>query len=145
MSSVSIATSYLVVDHRVVNRGVPIETIERSTGTRGPTRFRVAVVAEPGNAGGRRDVVSIYRPRDGSLQTVRVAPRNNAGFSPRREFSIRLADGTLASRLPLPRILPGTEMPVAPRTEAAGNDDEQRFRSEQNELRSSQGRDEQAL
>lgn len=145
MRSSASATSYLVVDHHVINRGVPIETIERSTGTRRPTRFRVAVVAEPGNAGVRRDVVSIYRPRDGSLQTVRVAPRNNAGVSPRREFSIRLADGTLASRLPLPRILPGAEMPVAPRTEAAGNDDEQRFRREQSELRSSQGRDEQAL
>ena len=139
------ASSYIVVDHRVVNRGVPIETIERVTGARRPTRFQVAVAAEPGTAGVRRDVVSMYRPGEGSLQTVRVAPRNNAGLQPRRALSVRPPDGSASSQSPLARSGPDIGMAVAPRTGAAGHDDEQGFRREQNELRSSQDRDEQAL
>jgi hypothetical protein len=124
------ATSYMVVDHRVVNRGVPIETVERVTGKRPPTRFRIAMMAEPGAARVHRDVVSVFQPSASDLQTVRVATRNNAGLRPHGR---------------LPPTLWGVGMPVALRTGPVGGDDDRQFRREQNELRSSQAREQDAL
>lgn len=72
-------TNYTVVDNRVINRGVPVERIERVYGSRAP-RFRVAVASSPGGTNVQRDVVNVYRPTRSKLETVRVAPRNNAGL-----------------------------------------------------------------
>jgi len=71
-------TNYAVVDNRVIDQGVPIDRIERATARTAPPH-RVAAAPNPRETLVQRDVVSLYRPPESRLETVRVAPRNDAG------------------------------------------------------------------
>jgi len=135
-------TDYTVINDRVINHGVPIERIERATGRRAP-RLRVAIAPDPRGAGVQRDVISIYRPRESKLETVRVARRNNAGLPQ----AAPLPNRSEAQAWP-PAAGPIRQgaIPVAPRTKPASRDnDERQFLREQNELRASQDRERRTL
>jgi hypothetical protein len=71
-------TRYNVEGNRVINRGVPIDRIERATHRR-VERLRVAEATSERATGVERDQVRIYRAPESRLRTVRVAERNNAG------------------------------------------------------------------
>ncbi|MEP7009757.1 MAG: DUF6600 domain-containing protein [Acidobacteriota bacterium] len=74
-------TSYTVVNNRVINRGIAINSIERATGRRVP-RFRVAEVNSRGSAGVSRDQLRVFRPPSAQLRSIDVAVRNDAGVRP---------------------------------------------------------------
>jgi hypothetical protein len=142
-------TDYTVVNNRVINRGVPIDRIERATGRRAP-RLRVATAPNPRGGGVQRDVISIYRPTERNLETVRVARRNNAGLPPAPSQPNRTETQPPAARPPtVAPFRPGTAsvpIPVAPRTRPAPQgDNERQFAREQRDLQTSQERDRRAL
>ena len=74
-------TNYTVVNNRVINRGIAINSIERATGRRVP-RFRVAEVNSRGSVGVSRDQLRVYRPSRERLRTSQIAVRNDAGVRP---------------------------------------------------------------
>jgi hypothetical protein len=129
-------TNYTVVNDRVINHGVPIERIERAAGRRA-TRFRVATAPTPRGAGVQRDVITIYRPRESKLETVRVARRNNAGL-PQAAPRPNRSEG----QSPTAWIAPVPPIPVAPRTKPAPRDNNERqYQREQKDLKASQDRE----
>lgn len=71
-------TNYTVVNNQVVNQGVPVTRIEQATGRR-VERLRVAAATAKGVSRVEGNQVTIYRPPQAKLQTVRVAAQTNAG------------------------------------------------------------------
>lgn len=158
-------TNYTVVNNQVINRGVPVERVERATGRRAQ-RLRVASSRSPRESRIDRDVVQIYRPAQSKLETVKVAPRNNAGLkrNPARAKGLEAPAATergpgtppqarpsTPSRAPKvqdPSPRPSAESPVvvAPRvTPAPQKVDEGRFRREQEQLQAEQEKEQRRL
>jgi hypothetical protein len=144
-------TNYTVVDNRVVNRGVPVENIERATGRKTPV-FRVATAPSPGGTRVQRDVVNVYRPPERKLETVRVARRNNAGLPQEAPAPSRSEpQSPVAKPLVVAPGRPGTApvpIPVAPRLQPATRENtntERVFQREQKDLQASQDKERKAL
>jgi hypothetical protein len=144
-------THYSMVGNRVINHGVSIERIEQATGTRAP-RLRVATAPSPQSGGVQRDVVSIYRPTASKLETVRVAPRNNAGLPQTAPVTSRPEARPPTARPPAvvpirQRIAPvPIPIPVAPRTKLVPREtSETKFLREQKALKSAQDREQRVL
>ncbi len=74
-------TNYTVVQNRVINRGITVDSIERVTRHKVP-RYRVADAADRRSVGVEKDRVRFYRPSTAKLRTGRVAVRNDAGVRP---------------------------------------------------------------
>jgi hypothetical protein len=74
-------TNYTYIDNRVINQGVEVARIEQVTG-RQLQRMRVANGREKGRTEIAASEVRIYRPDKQKLESVRVAPRTNAGQRP---------------------------------------------------------------
>jgi hypothetical protein len=142
-------TNYTVVNNRVINRGVPVERIEQVYGNKAP-RFRVAVAASPGSASVQRDVINVYRPTASKLETVRVAPRNNAGLTQAvpapnpPEVEPRNVRPPVVA--PIHREAGPVPIPVAPRVKPApqGNSERQ-FAREQKDLQARLDKEQKAL
>jgi hypothetical protein len=162
-------TDYSVVNDRVINRGVPVERIERATGRRAP-RLRVGTASSPRGGGVQRDVINIYRPSASRLGTVRVGRRNNAGLPQEAPRPNRTEERYPGARPPASEERnPGTRPPasterypparppadrprrdgrselpilVAPRAESAPRPvDERQFVREQNDLRAREAKE----
>ncbi len=147
-------TNYTVVNNRVINHGVPVERITRATGRR-PQRLRVATTSNPRTASVQRDVVQVYRPPESKLETVKVAPRNNAGLKQEKRANKRAErpegkpnPSASDRKTPRPQAVPvprGTvqrekapvPIPVAPRAQPSPQKvDEKQFTREQRQLQS---------
>jgi hypothetical protein len=136
-------TNYTVVDNRVINQGVAVDRIERVTGRRAQ-RMRIAGASAPGTTTVDRDVVSIYRPAESKLQSVKVAERNNAGL--RRQA--RKANEPRKEAPPAPSSRPQSQkprqgadvpIPVAPRVPPTPHKvNERQFTREQEDLKANQ-------
>lgn len=142
-------TNYTVVNNRVINRGVPVERIEQVYGNKAP-RFRVAVASSPGSTSLQRDVVNVYRPTRSKLETVRVAPRNNAGLP--QAVPVPNPPDAQPHTVRPPAVVPvgrqtgPVPIPVAPRVKPApqGNSERQ-FAREQKDLQARLDREQRAL
>jgi len=133
----------------VINRGVPIERIERATGRRAP-RLRVATAPSPRGGGVQRDVISIYRPSASRLETVRVGRRNNAGLQQAAPQPNRSEQRSPAARppavVPMRDGISSVPILVAPRTKPMARDDNEReFLREQKDLQASETKERRAL
>jgi hypothetical protein len=139
INSTTNVTNYTVAGDRVINNGVPIDRIERATGTRAP-RLRVTTAPTTGTAGLQGNVVRVYRPAEAKLRTVRSAERNNAGLPESAPAPTRNEAGPPASApnlAPSPRGRPApVAIPVAPRVRPVPRaNDEGQFLREQKELK----------
>jgi hypothetical protein len=74
-------TSYTVVNNRVFNRGISVDSIQRATRQRVP-RFRIAEVSSRGSVGVARDQLRVFRPPSAQLRSIDIAVRNDAGVRP---------------------------------------------------------------
>jgi len=146
-------THYTVVDNRVINRGVPVERVERASGRRAQ-RMRVATASAPTGTKVERDVVRIYRPPATQLESVKVGKRNNAGLRKQAAPAERRGEpGSVqkpAARPPgeehKPRQGAGMPIQVAPRVPPASSKvNERDFAREQEELRARQQQQRQSL
>ncbi|MGE5235438.1 MAG: DUF6600 domain-containing protein [Acidobacteriota bacterium] len=140
-------TNYTVVNNRVINHGVPLDRIEQATG-RSAQRLRVVTAPSPRNVGVQRDVVNVYRPTERNLETVRVAPRNNAGLPqaaplPNRFEALRPTAKPPAGVLTREGTTPEA-IPVAPRIAPVAVDERQ-FQRQQQELKANLDRQQQAV
>ena len=132
-------TNYTVINNRVINHGVPLERIEQATGKRAPV-FRVATAPNPRGTTVQRDVINIYRPPETKLETVRVAPRNNAGLPQAPPLPIR--SEVQSPNAGPPAVAPVRQwnapvpIPVAPRIKLVQKDNtDSRFLREQKDLK----------
>ena len=147
-------TNYTVVDNRVINRGVPVERVERVTGRRAQ-RMRVANASAPTTNVIEKDVVRIYRPAETKLESVKVAKRNNAGLrqvaKPEKAPRAQAPDTAPANRPPTAsseRKQNSDKVPiaVAPRVQTAPQKvNEKQFAREQQELKANQQKQQQAV
>jgi hypothetical protein len=158
-------TNYTVVNNQVINRGVPVDRVERATGRRAQ-RLRVAESRSPRETRVDRDVVQIYRPAASKLETVKVAQRNNAGLKrrPAREKASEAPATTQRPPVTAPPVRPSTPsrppkvqdpyqrertevpVPVAPRVAPAPQKvDERQFRREQQQLQAEQEKEQREL
>jgi hypothetical protein len=119
-------TNYTVVDNRVINKGVPIERVERVTGKRA-RRMRVATASAPTTNVIEQDVVRMYRPAETKLESVKVAKRNNAGLrkvaSPDKQNRVQAPATAPVHRPPAAsserKQTTKVPIPVAPRVQTA--------------------------
>lgn len=142
-------TNYTVVNNRVINHGVPIEHIEQATGRRAPV-LRVATAPDPRRGGVQRDVINIYRPPETQLQTVRVAPRNNAGLPQAPPLPIRPELQAPTARppavAPVRQQTAPVPIPVAPRVKLVQQDNtDSKFQREQKDLKANLDKQQKAL
>jgi hypothetical protein len=142
-------TNYTVVNNQVINHGVPIERIEQATGKRAPL-LRVATAPNPRGAGVQRDVINIYRPTESKLETVKVAPRNNAGLPQPPALPDRSEAQSPTSRppavAPIRQLTAPVPIPVAPRTQPVSLDNNDRqFLREQKDLKAGLDKEQRVL
>ncbi|MEO8275410.1 MAG: cell envelope integrity protein TolA [Thermoanaerobaculia bacterium] len=141
-------TNYTYVDNHVVNRGIPVDRIERATGQR-VRRLRVSETQAPSATKSlvQNDQIRIYRPSTEKLRSVAVAERNNAGvrrpqpnpgnpdMNGNRRPDAKVPDAP-NGRLPSgsSKVAPAPPVIVAPRTIAVPKVTEQRdLRQDQQE------------
>lgn len=139
-------TNYTVVDNRVINRGVPVERVERVTG-RKARRMHVAAASTPASTVVEKDVVRIYRPPETKLESVKVGKRNNAGLrkvaapdrQPKAQPPVQAPPTRPKAQEPKARQDSEVPITVAPRVPPApAKVNERQFTREQDELRAKQ-------